>query len=64
MQPRRARIEYLEADFAELEKQAAAKPVSDAEVKKYYEDHKQEYRNRPPAGSSSVNPLMETPNAC
>ncbi len=63
MQPRRARIEYLEADFAELEKQAAAKPVSDAEVKKYYEDHKQEYRNRPPAGSSSVNPLMETPNA-
>ncbi len=63
MQPRRARIEYLEADFAELEKQVAAKPVSDAEVKKYYEDHKQEYRNRPPAGSSSVNPLMETPNA-
>jgi hypothetical protein len=62
MQPRRARIEYLEADFAELEKQVAAKPVSDAEVKKYYEDHKQEYRNRPPAGSSSVNPLMETPN--
>ncbi len=63
LQPRRARIEYLEADFAELEKQAAAKPISDAEVKKYYEDHKQEYRNRPPAGSSSIDSLLQNPNA-
>jgi hypothetical protein len=60
-QPRRARVEFLEADFAAVEKQVAAKPVTDAEVKKYYEDHKQEYRNRPPA-ASSVNPLMQTPN--
>ncbi|HXY34052.1 MAG TPA: SurA N-terminal domain-containing protein [Planctomycetaceae bacterium] len=62
-QPRRARIEFLEADFAEIEKEVAAKPVSDAEVKKYYEDHKQEYRNRPAAGASTLNPLMQNPNA-
>jgi SurA N-terminal domain len=62
-QPRRARIEFLVADYAEIEKLAAARPVSDAEVKKYYEDHKQqEYRNRPAAGSSTLNPLMQTPN--
>jgi SurA N-terminal domain len=62
-QQRRARIEFVEADFAEVEKQVAAKPVTDAEVKKYYEDHKQEYRNRPPAGASNLSPLMQTPNA-
>jgi hypothetical protein len=63
LQPRRARIEFVEADYAEIEKQAAAKPVTDAEVKKYYEDHKQDYRNRPAAGSSTLSPLMQTPNS-
>jgi SurA N-terminal domain len=63
LQPRRARIEFLQADYAEIEKQVAAKPVTDAEVKEYYEDHKQDYRNRPAAGSSTLSPLMQTPNS-
>jgi hypothetical protein len=63
LQPRRARIEFLEADYAEIEKQVASKPVTDAEVEKYYEDHKQDYRNRPAAGSSTLSPLMQTPNS-
>jgi hypothetical protein len=63
LQPRRARIEFLEADYAEIEKQVAAKPVTDAEVKAYYEEHKQDYRNRPAAGSSTLSPLMQTPNS-
>jgi hypothetical protein len=48
-QPRRVRVEYLEADFAQVEKGVAAKPVTDQEVKKYYEDHREEYRIRPSA---------------
>jgi hypothetical protein len=63
LQPRRARIEFLQADYAEIEKQVAAKPVTDAEVKAYYEEHKQDYRNRPAAGSSALSPLMQTPNS-
>jgi hypothetical protein len=63
LQPRRARVEFLQADFAEIEKLVAARPVTDAEVKKYYEDHKQEYRNRPAASSPVMNPLMQNPNA-
>ncbi len=59
LQPRRARIEFLAADFSEIEKQVEAKPVTDAEVKKYYEDHRQDYRNRPAAGSSTLNPLVD-----
>src|SRR5580704_17602008 len=58
-QPRRARVEFLAADFAEIEKQVEAKPISDAEVKKYYEDHRQNYKNRPAAGSSTVNPIID-----
>ncbi len=57
-QPRRARVEFLAADFSEIEKKVDAKPVTDAEVKKYYEDHRQDYRNRPAAGSSTLNPLI------
>jgi hypothetical protein len=63
LQPRRARIEFLQADYAEIEKQVAAKPVTDDEVKAYYEEHKQDYRNRPAAGSSTLSPLMQTPNS-
>jgi hypothetical protein len=61
-QPRRVRIEFLEADYAEIEKQVAAKPITDAEVKKYYDEHRQEYRTRPAAGSSTLSPLMQDPN--
>jgi SurA N-terminal domain len=57
-QPRRARIEFLTADFAEIEKQVEAKLLSDAEVKKYYEDHLQNYKNRPAAGSSTLDPVI------
>lgn len=53
LQPRRLRIEYLQADFAESEKETAAKsPVTDQEITKYYNDHHEEFRNRPAAGST------------
>jgi predicted CopG family antitoxin len=53
LQPRRLRVEYLQADFAETEKEVAAKtPLTDQEIKKYYDDHHEEYRNRPAAGST------------
>jgi hypothetical protein len=60
-QPRRARIEYLEADYNDLEKQSSAKPVTDVEVKKYYDDHHEEFRTRPAAGSSTLDSLMQNP---
>ncbi len=46
-QPRRVRIEYLQAAFAETEKEVAKKPITDQEIKKYYEDHREEYRAHP-----------------
>ncbi|HUE15514.1 MAG TPA: hypothetical protein VMR25_15215 [Planctomycetaceae bacterium] len=52
-QPRRVRIEYLQADFAETEKEVAKKPITDQEIKKYYEDHHEEYRTRPAAVPST-----------
>lgn len=51
-QPRRVQVEYLQADFTETEKEIAKRPVSDQEIKKYYEDHREEYRNRPAAGGA------------
>jgi hypothetical protein len=59
LQPRRVRVEYLEADFAATEKEVAAKkPVTDQEVKKYYEDHREEFRNRPAAGGAKQPSLV------
>ncbi len=53
LQPRRIRAEYLQSDFAEVEKEVAAKsPVTDQEIKKYYDDHHEEFRNRPAAGAT------------
>jgi hypothetical protein len=61
LQPRRLRIEYLQTDFAETEKEVAAKsPVSDQEIKKYYDDHHEEFRNRPAAGATKQ-PLSVPP---
>src|SRR5579872_1511869 len=45
-QPRRVRVEYLEAEYLATETEVAAKPITDAEVKQYYDDHHEEYRNR------------------
>jgi SurA N-terminal domain len=53
LQPRRVRTEYLQSDFAEVEKEVAAKsPATDQEIKKYYDDHHEEFRNRPAAGAT------------
>ena len=52
-QPRRVRVEYLQSDFAETEKEVATKPITDQEIKKYYDDHREEYRTRPAAGAST-----------
>jgi predicted CopG family antitoxin len=51
-QPRRVRVEYLQADFSGMEKEIAKKPITDQEIKKYYDDHHEEYRNHPAAGST------------
>ncbi len=60
-QPRRVRVEYLAVDFAQAEKQVAKKPVTDQEVEKYYNDHHEEYRNRPAAGTTPSTPSSTVP---
>jgi len=62
-QPRRVRAEYLQADFAEVEKEAMARPITDAEVKKYYEDHREEFRTRPASGSTGPIPSIIPPES-
>jgi hypothetical protein len=59
-QPRRVRVEYLQADFAAIEKEVAKKPITDQEIKKYYDDHHEEYRNHPAATSTPTFPTGPT----
>ena len=59
-QPRCVRVEYLQADFAATEKEVAKKPVTDQEIKKYYDDHHEEYRNHPAATSTPTSPTGPT----
>ena len=59
-QPRRVRVEYLQADFAATEKEVAEKPITDQEIKKYYDDHHEEYRNHPAATSTPTSPTGPT----
>jgi hypothetical protein len=59
-QPRRVRVEYLQADFAATEKEVAKKPITDQEIKKYYDDHHEEYRNHPAAASTPTSPTGPT----
>jgi hypothetical protein len=60
-QPRRVRVEYLEADFADAEKEVAKTPITEQEIKKYYDDHKEEYRNRPVAGTNPMTQPLSVP---
>jgi len=60
-QPRRVRVEYLQSDFAEAEKEAAKTPITDQEIKKYYEDHREEYRTHPVTSGPSTQPLSVPP---
>ncbi len=60
MQPGRIKLAYLEIDYDTVEKQLPA--VTDAEVEKYYADHKEEFRNQvAPSFPDLSNPAMQNP---
>ncbi len=59
-QPGRIKIAYLEIDYDTVEKEVPA--VTDADVEKYYAEHKEEFRNQvAPAFPDPTNPAMQTP---
>jgi len=59
-QPGRIKLAYLEIDYDTVEKEVPA--VTDADVEKYYAEHKEEFRNQvAPAFPDPTNPAMQAP---
>lgn len=59
-QPQRVQVEYLMADYEETEKQVP--PVTDAEIKAFYEENKERLYKNNPIPDSPNSPAPKAPN--
>ncbi|HUG90844.1 MAG TPA: hypothetical protein VML55_08430, partial [Planctomycetaceae bacterium] len=65
LQPRRVQLAYLEADFESLRNRMFPEPITEDEVRTYYETHRDEYRNpaytAEPSGTPESEPAVAPP---